>query len=49
MQTLDKISSLVTQGMTSSAAVLTPAQRQTVLQQMEQHRHHGGPDADAED
>jgi Spy/CpxP family protein refolding chaperone len=47
VQTMDQISALVTQGMVQSAQVLTPAQRQTVLQQMEQHRHHlgAGPDA----
>jgi len=43
VQTMDKVSSLVTQGMIASAQVLTPAQRQTVLQQIEQHhRHHPG-------
>jgi Spy/CpxP family protein refolding chaperone len=42
MQNADKISTLVTQGMMASAQVLTSAQRQTVLQLIEQHRHHGG-------
>ena len=49
VQTMDQISTIVTQGMVQSAQVLTPAQRQTVLQQMEQHHHHMGqgmgPDA----
>jgi len=49
VQTMDQLSTLVTQGIVQSAQVLTPAQRQTVLQQMEQHRHHmgqgGGADA----
>ena len=48
VQTMDKVSSLVTQGMVASAQVLTPAQRQTVLQQIEQHhRHHPGAGAGA--
>jgi len=48
MQTVDKISAVVTRGMLASAQVLTPAQRQTVLQQIEQHRGHGpGGDHDA--
>lgn len=47
VQTMDQISTLVTQGIVQSAQVLSPAQRQTILQQMEQHRHHmgAGPDA----
>lgn len=47
VQTMDQISTLVTQGIVQSAQVLTPAQRQTVLQQMQQHRQHmgAGPDA----
>lgn len=45
VQTMDQLSALITQGMVQSAQVLTPAQRQTVLQQMEQHRHHMGPGA----
>jgi len=50
VQTMDQISALFTQGIVQSAQVLTPAQRQTVLQQIEQHRHHHpdmgmGPDA----
>lgn len=38
VQTLDKISSLVTRGMVASAQVLTPDQRKLVLQQMQEHR-----------
>jgi len=49
VQTMDQISALITQGMVQSAQVLTPAQRQTILQQMEQHRHHMGPGADPDD
>lgn len=47
VQTMDQISALVTQGIVQSAQVLSPAQRQTILQQMEQQRHHmgAGPDA----
>lgn len=50
VQTMDQISTLMTQGIVQSAQVLTPAQRQTVLQQMEQQHHHHpgmgmGPDA----
>ena len=50
VQTMDQLSSLITQGIVQSAQVLSPAQRQTILQQMEQHRHHmgmggAGPDA----
>jgi len=41
VQTMDKLSALVTQGMVQSAQVLTPAQRQTVLQQIRAHHGHG--------
>lgn len=45
METMDRISSLVTQGMLSSAQVLSPDQRRAVLKQIEeQHRRHGRPD-----
>jgi periplasmic protein CpxP/Spy len=40
VQTMDKISALMTQGMVASAQVLTPAQRQIVLTQVEEHRRH---------
>jgi Spy/CpxP family protein refolding chaperone len=50
--TMDKISALTTQGMVSSAQVLTPDQRKAVLQKLEERRHHhrgaegpAGPDA----
>jgi Spy/CpxP family protein refolding chaperone len=46
VQSIDRISSLITQGMVSSAQVLTPAQRQQVLSQLQQmrqrHHWHGG-------
>jgi Spy/CpxP family protein refolding chaperone len=50
VQSIDRISSLITQGMVSSAQVLTPAQRQQVLSQLQQmrqhhHQHGGGPGA----
>lgn len=45
VQTMDQISSIITQGMVQSAQVLNPTQRQTILQQIEQHRHHMGPGA----
>jgi Spy/CpxP family protein refolding chaperone len=38
VQTMDKISSLMTRGMVASAQVLTPEQRKLVLQQMQQHQ-----------
>ena len=38
---MDRISALVTQGMMSSAQVLSPEQRQAALKQIEQDRHHG--------
>jgi|SRR5450432_252756 len=41
VQTMDKISALMTQGMIGSAQVLTPEQRKAVLQKMEEHRGHG--------
>lgn len=40
VQTMDKISTLMTQGMVSSAQVLTPEQRKVVLQKIEEHRGH---------
>lgn len=45
VDTMDKISALMTQGMVASAQVLTPDQRKLVLQKIEErHRHHGGPE-----
>ena len=41
IDTMDRISALMTQGMMSSAQVLSPEQRQAVLKQIEQDRHHG--------
>ena len=41
IDTMDRISALVTQGMMSSAQVLSPEQRQAVLKQIEEQRHHG--------
>jgi Spy/CpxP family protein refolding chaperone len=41
---MDQISAIITKGMVSSAQVLTPAQRQLVLQKIEEHHRHG-PDA----
>jgi Spy/CpxP family protein refolding chaperone len=38
---MDKISALITQGMVSSAQVLTADQRQLVLQKIEEHHRHG--------
>jgi periplasmic protein CpxP/Spy len=43
VQIMDKTSALVTQGLIASAQILTPEQRKTVLQQIEDHRPHGGP------
>jgi protein CpxP len=43
VQIMDKTSALMTQGLVASAQVLTPDQRKVVLQQIEQHRRHGGP------
>ena len=40
VQTMDKISALMTQGMVASAQVLTPEQRKIVLQKMQEHRGH---------
>ncbi|HEX2657130.1 MAG TPA: hypothetical protein VHU40_02615, partial [Polyangia bacterium] len=45
METMDKISAVMTQGMVASAQVLTPEQRKTVLARLDQHRRH---DAGAE-
>lgn len=42
VDTMDRISALVTQGMVASAQVLSPDQRQAVLKQVEEHRRHGG-------
>jgi Spy/CpxP family protein refolding chaperone len=44
VQTMDKISALMTQGMVASAQALTPDQRKLVLQKMREHRGHHGPD-----
>jgi len=44
IDTMDKISALMTQGMVQSAQVLTPDQRKLVLQKIEERRgHHRGP------
>ncbi len=43
VQTMDKISALMTQGMVASAQALTPDQRKLVLQKMREHRGHHGP------
>jgi periplasmic protein CpxP/Spy len=45
IQTMDKISAVMTQGMVASAQVLTPDQRKIVLQKIEEHSGHRGPDA----
>ena len=45
METMDKISALMTQGMVQSAQVLTPEQRKAVLSRVDEHRRH---DAGAE-
>lgn len=42
METMDKISALMTQGMVASAQVLTPEQRKAVLARIEEHRRRGG-------
>jgi protein CpxP len=48
VQLMDKASSVITQGMVSTAQVLTPDQRKQVLAEIESHRHHGpGPGAAA--
>lgn len=45
VDTTDKISALMTQGMVASAQVLTPDQRKLALQKIEERHHrHGGPD-----
>jgi Spy/CpxP family protein refolding chaperone len=45
VDTMDKISALMTQGMVASAQILTPDQRKLVLQKIEErHQRHGGPD-----
>ena len=41
IETMDRISALMTQGMMSSAQILSPEQRQAVLKQIEQSRRHG--------
>lgn len=46
METMDKISAVMTQGMVASAQVLTPEQRRAVLARIEEHRH-GHEEADA--
>ncbi len=46
MQTMDKISAVMTQGIVASAEVLTPDQRKIVLQKIEEHRGHHGPDGE---
>ena len=47
IDTMDKISALMTQGMVQSAQVLTPDQRKLVLQKIEERRgHHRGPEQD---
>jgi protein CpxP len=44
VDTMDKISALMTQGMVASAQVLTPDQRKLVLQKIEERHHrHGAP------
>jgi Spy/CpxP family protein refolding chaperone len=48
VQLMDKTSSLITQGMVSSAQVLTADQRKsalTIIQQHQQHQRHHGPGA----
>ena len=45
VETMDRISALVTQGMLSSAQVLSPEQRRAALKQVEQRRGHGPHDA----
>ena len=45
METMDKISAVMTQGMVVSAQILTPEQRKTVLARIQEHRRH---DAGAE-
>lgn len=42
VQTMDKLSALTTQGMVTSAKVLTPEQRKILLQKMQEHRGHRG-------
>lgn len=42
---MDKISALMTQGMVASSQVLTPEQRKIVLQKVEEHRGHHGPES----
>jgi protein CpxP len=49
VETMDRISALITQGMVASAQVLSPDQRQAVLKQMEEHRRHGGGHGDPDD
>lgn len=49
VDTMDRISALVTQGMVASAQVLSPDQRQAVLKQVEEHRRHGHGHGDADD
>jgi len=46
METMDKISAVMTQGMVVSAQILTPEQRKTVLAGIqEHHRHDAGTEA----
>jgi protein CpxP len=40
VQAIDKTSSLLTQGMVSTAQVLTPEQRQKVIAELRRHPHH---------
>ena len=40
VQAMDSLSTVMTQAIVSSAQVLTPAQRQTVLQQVREHKRH---------
>jgi Spy/CpxP family protein refolding chaperone len=47
VQLMDKTSALVTQGMVSSAQVLTPDQRKQALTIIQEHRRHHGPGAPA--
>jgi periplasmic protein CpxP/Spy len=49
VDTMDRISALMTQGMVASAQVLTPDQRQAALKQMDEHHRHGGGHGEADD
>jgi Spy/CpxP family protein refolding chaperone len=46
VQSIDKTSSLLTQGMVATAQVLTPDQRQKVLAELQRHPHHHPMDAE---